>query len=155
LIQRATANKTTTNMKGLPMMRTGLAVIAVFVIWVILNFLLHGLLLTSSYAATPQLWRPMTDIKMGLTYFVTLVSAACFVLVYAQFIVDKSLKTATLYGLIVGIGAGIAMGYGSYAVMPIPYVMALAWFLGSVVNYVVGALAMGLVLRTAPSAGKA
>ena len=139
------------------MVRTGLAVVAVFVVWIGLNFLLHGVLLTASYAASAQLWRPVAEMhaKIGLVYFVTFVSAACFVFVYARLIPGKSLKTALLYGLIVGLGAGISMGYGSYAVMPIPYMLALGWFLGSLVNYAIGALVMALVLGTGSPAGKA
>jgi hypothetical protein len=32
--------------------------------------------------------------------------------------------------------------------MPIPYMLALGWFLGSVVNYAVGGLVMAAVLGT-------
>ena len=37
------------------------------------------------------------------------------------------------------------MGYGSYVVMPIPYSMALTWFLGSLVEAVVAGLIVGFV----------
>ena len=37
-----------------------LAVVAVFIAWSILDFILHGLLLRSTYEATANLWRPMT-----------------------------------------------------------------------------------------------
>jgi hypothetical protein len=39
------------------------------------------------------------------------------------------------------------MGYGTYAFMPIPYMLALVWFLGTLVEYVAGALLAGVIIR--------
>ena len=129
------------------MKRTALAVLAVFVTWSALDFVVHGLILGSTYAATPQLWRPMAEMKTGLMYVTVLITAAAFVYIYARFITDKRLNTAVLYGLIFGIGTGIGMGYGTYSVMPIPYSMAFVWFLGSVVEFTVGGLVAGLIVK--------
>lgn len=129
------------------MKRTILAVLAVFVTWSVLDFIIHGLILSSTYAATPQLWRPMDEMKMGLMYIVTFIVAASFVYIYARFVTEKNVRTAVLYGLVFGIGMGIGMGYGTYSVMPIPYVLALTWFLGSVVEYTVGGLLAGLIIK--------
>jgi len=129
------------------MMRTGLAIFAVFVAWAITGAILHGMILNASYAATPQLWRPMAEYKMTLGYVVTLIYAACFVFVYAQWITDKRMQTALLYGLVLGVARGVTMGYGSYAVMPIPYLMALCWFLGAVVDGVIGGAIVALIVR--------
>ena len=129
------------------MIRGGLAVLAVFVTWMILDAVLHGVILTSIYAQGPNLWRPMAEFKMGLNGFVVLVSAACFVFIYAQCIVEKSLKAALIYGLVLGIARGMSMGYGSYAVMPMPYLLALGWFLGSLVEYTVAGGVMSLIVK--------
>ena len=129
------------------MKRTGLAVLAVFVAWSALDFIVHGLILGATYAATPQLWRPMAEMKTGLMYITVLVAAAAFVYIYARFITDKRLNTAVLYGLIFGIGSGISMGYGTYSVMPIPYSMAFVWFLSNVVEFAVGGLVAGLIVK--------
>ena len=129
------------------MKRIVLAVLAVFVTWSVLDIVIHGLILGSAYAETPALWRPMDEMKTGLLYFTVLVAAAAFVVIYARFIADKSIKTAVLYGLVFGIGYGISMGYGSYSVMPIPYTMAFVWFLGTVVEMTAGGLVAGLIVK--------
>ncbi|MBI3992907.1 MAG: hypothetical protein HY342_06515 [Candidatus Lambdaproteobacteria bacterium] len=132
------------------MQKTIIAIVVVFVVWGVLDYVLHGLILTSSYASSSQLWRPMEEMNMVLIYIVTLVAAACFVYIYTALITDRSQKTALSYGLVFGLGAGISMGYGSYAVMPIPYVMALAWFLWSILECLVGAwIAWAIVKRGA------
>jgi hypothetical protein len=129
------------------MKRIIVAVLAVFGCWSVLDFFIHGLILGSTYAATPQLWRPMAEMKMGLMHFTVLITAAAFVYIYARFVADKGTKTATLYGLIFGIGSGISMGYGTYSVMPIPYAMAFVWFTGSVVEFTIGGLVAGLIIK--------
>jgi hypothetical protein len=89
----------------------------------------------------------MSEMKMGLMYFTVLVASAAFVYIYARFIAENGVKTAVLYGLVFGIGEGTAMGYGTYSVMPIPYVMAFVWFAGSVVEAVAAGLVAGLIIK--------
>jgi hypothetical protein len=127
--------------------KVGLASLAVWVLWEVLDFVIHGVLLQSTYAAQPELWRPMEEMKMGLLYFTVLVSAVCFVYVYAQFISPKSMNTAVKYGLIYGIGIGIGMAYGTYSVQPIPYNLALTWFLGAIVQTTLGGVLLGVLVK--------
>jgi hypothetical protein len=54
------------------MKRAVLAVIATFVAWSILDVIIHGLLIQSSYQDTAHLWRPMDEMNMPLMYGVTL-----------------------------------------------------------------------------------
>jgi hypothetical protein len=129
------------------MKRTLLAVLAVFVLWSAMDFVIHGLVLASPYAATPQLWRPMGEMKMGLMYVTVLIAAAVFVGIYAWFIADKSVKTAVRYGLVFGIGSGVSMGYGSYSVMPLPYEIAFGWFLGSLIEAIAAGWITGMIVK--------
>ena len=121
--------------------------IAVFVAWEILDFVIHGLILGSTYATLPNVFRAQADMKMGLMAVVTLIGALAFAAVYAWFVSPKSLATGVKYGLVWGFGGGVMMGYGSYAAMPIPYVMALAWFLGTWVEFTVAGLLAGLIIK--------
>jgi len=74
------------------MKRYLLAVLAVFVAWSVMDFVIHGIILASAYASSPQLWRPMAEMKMGLMYGTVLVAAAAFVGIYAWFIAERSVK---------------------------------------------------------------
>ena len=137
------------------MKRAVLAVLAVFATWSILDFILHGLILGPTYATSPELWRPVAHMKAGLLFFTVLIKAAAFVTIYARFIGEKRVGSAVLYGLVFGIGIGSGMGYGTSAVMPIPSVIAFAWFAGSVIEAVAGGLVAGLIIKTEPGhAGK-
>ena len=72
------------------MKKTIIAVLAVFISWAILDFVIHNVLLADAYAATSDLWRPMEEMKFGLMYFVSLVTATCFVIVFDKFFNEKS-----------------------------------------------------------------
>jgi hypothetical protein len=127
--------------------RVVIAVITVFVTWSVLDFVIHGLILDTAYQTTAALWRPMGEMKMGLIYITVLVSSIVFVSIYARFFAEKGISTGLIYGILFGVGAGISMGYGTYAVMPIPYKMAFVWFLGTVVEGTLGGVLVGLIVR--------
>jgi hypothetical protein len=119
------------------------SVIIVFVVWSILDFVIHQLILGASYQATASLWRPMAQMKMGLMYVVKFLVSISFVCLYAFFVGKRGIITGFLFGLIYGLGAGISMGYGTYSYMPIPYHMAFTWFLGTVVEFTLAGLIVG------------
>jgi hypothetical protein len=111
--------------------RTIWAAVAVCIAWAIMDFILHGLLLRSTYQATANLWRPMDQLNMPLMYFVTLIFTACFVFIYGFLVGRKSLATGIRFGALFGLATGISMGFGSYIYMPIPLTLAWSWFAGS------------------------
>lgn len=123
------------------------ATLAVFVAWGLLDFIIHSLILSNAYARTAILWRPMAEMKQVLMYLVTFLSALIFITIYARLISPKDLNRGLSYGLLFGLGAGISMGYGAYSVMPIPYNMALIWFLGVTVEGTVAGLIAGLMVK--------
>lgn len=135
-------------------MRVTLATVAVFVVWEILDFIIHQLILGGAYERTASMWRPEGEMKMGLMFGVTLVSAFAFTMIYDRLIRKRGMITGLSYGLWFGLATGISMGYGTYSVMPIPYAMAAAWFWGAVGQGAAGGVALGMILKppTAPDA---
>ncbi len=134
--------------------RVVLAVIAVFMAWSVLDFLIHGLMLRSTYEATASLWRPMGEMKMGLMYVVGAVGAATFIGLYTVLVEPKSIGAGLKYGLLFGIATGFPMGFGTYCVMPVPVHLAFAWFGGSLVETVVGGAIAGAIIRPSGSASE-
>jgi len=127
-----------------------LAVIAIFVAWAVLDIAIHGVILGPTYAQQPELWRPMEEMKMGLMYVVTLVSAAAFAGIYGLLVSPKSIGTGLKYGFLFGIAFGFSMGFGTYSVMPIPFHMAVVWCLGTVVELLIAGAVVGAIMKPAP-----
>tara|TARA_Y100000588_G_scaffold393563_1_gene510049 strand:- start:2501 stop:2764 length:264 start_codon:yes stop_codon:yes gene_type:complete len=59
-------------------------------------------------------------------HVVVLILSIAFVFIYKVLCGEKD----AMKGMKYGIWFGVAVGYGTYSVMPIPYSMSLTWFLG-------------------------
>lgn len=115
-----------------------LASIAVFVSWFLLDAVCHGFILASLQDSTPQVWRPRSEFKVGLIYSGVAISVVSFVLIYAKLISPKSLRRGIEYGVLYGLATGCAIGFGGYAVHPIPFALAAGWFFVAVIEALVG-----------------
>ncbi len=127
--------------------KTIIAAVAIFILWSIIDFIMHGFILGSAYVDTANLWRPMEEMNIWLIYLVTVVTAGVFTTIYSLFIQGKRVTTALQYGLLFGLGSGFSMGYGSYAAMPIPSVIANTWFFGTLIKTALGGLLLGAIVK--------
>lgn len=130
--------------------RAILAVVLVFAVWNLLDFLIHGVVLMGTYSATASLWRPMEEMVRGVMMLVVAVHAILLVLLYERFVRGRGMATALAVGGIWGLAAGVGMA-GSYAWMPIPGALAWAWLVGSTVEGLAAGAVLGLVV-TEPGA---
>ncbi len=128
--------------------QTAWAVIAVFITWSILDFLIHGVLLQQTYMDTASLWRPESEMKMGLMSLVTFIIGICFVCTYSFLVAPKSLASGIKLGVIWGVAAGASMGFGSYCYMPIPVSLAWSWFFGALIEMTVAGVIVGLLIKS-------
>lgn len=121
--------------------------VAIFVAWEILGALVHRVILGTTYASVPNIFRSPAELKMVLLAIVTPLGALAFAAVYACFVSPKSPAAGVKVGVVWGFGAGVMMGYGSFGSMPIPCVMALVWFLGTWLEFTVAGLLAGLIVK--------
>ena len=119
----------------------------VFVLLAVLGMLIHGVLLQSTYATMEGMVRPPEDMKMWIIFVVDAVVAFFFSLIFSKGYENKGIGEGVRYGFYVGMMFGISMAYGSYASMPIPYYLALQWFLYSIVEYIICGVALALVFK--------
>ena len=116
--------------------------IAVFIVWTAMDIVIHGILLTPIYQATAALWRPMAEMMQSVVLGTTLIAALFFTLIYAQGVAGGSAQKSLLFGVYFGLAVGVSMGFGTYAVQPIPLALAVSWLLGTLAEAVVGALVL-------------
>jgi uncharacterized membrane protein YagU involved in acid resistance len=89
----------------------------------------------------------MEEMSPWLIYLVTAVSSCIFTAIYAFLIHEKSRSVAVEYGALYGLGAGFAMGYGSYAAMPITAFIAHIWFLSTLIKMVLAGYIVGVIVK--------
>jgi hypothetical protein len=122
-----------------------LGAVAVFVVIAVWETIVNMLLLSSAYAATANLWRPMAEMKIWLFYVIYLFVAFFFTLIFSKGYEGKGVVEGLRYGFYVGMMMAVPMAYGTYGSMPIPYSLALQWFLYGLIKYVLCGMAVALV----------
>lgn len=128
-----------------------LASLAVFVVFFVVDGIVNNVLLADLYKQTASVWRPESEIQgnMWLMWLGTLILAPLFVLIYTRgYEASKpGLGQGVRYGLIVGVLLSVPQGLVWYAVLPIPAVLAVWWFVAGMVESIAAGAATGLIYR--------
>ncbi|HKJ82337.1 MAG TPA: hypothetical protein VJ954_09960, partial [Ignavibacteriaceae bacterium] len=103
--------------------------IVVFIVYFLLDWLVNGVLLQSSYMAeeVAKLMRPEADIQMWIIIVCDLFYAFFFTFIFSKGFENKGIMEGVRYGFYIGMLVSLPMAYGTYAVMPVPYTLALQW----------------------------
>ncbi|MCM8775822.1 MAG: hypothetical protein NC930_05680 [Candidatus Omnitrophica bacterium] len=129
--------------------RVWIASLAVFVVIFVAELVLHGIWLKELYEQTSTVWRPMSEMQgmmwiMWVSYFfVSLV----FVLIYTKGLESgkSGLGQGLRYGFLIGFFMAIPAAFISYVILPIPYVLAVGWFVGTMIEFVLAGMVAGLI----------
>lgn len=119
--------------------------VVVFVAMEILMFLIHGVILKSAYEATQSIWRPDMMSLMWIYHVLAIIGAFFFTFVFSKGYEGKGTSEGVRYGLYIGIWMSSGMAYGSYAMINIPYSLALQWFLYGVIEYIIYGILLAMV----------
>jgi len=122
-----------------------LGFIAVFVTAEIINFLVNGLLLMRDYQATQSIWRPDMMSLMWVFHVLMVVGSFFFTFIFAKGYEGKGVMEGVRYGFYIGVWLSIGMAYGTYAMIAIPYSLAIKWFLSGIVQYVIMGIVVAMV----------
>ena len=131
--------------------RVGITAVAVFAVMFVYEWLVHSVLLSNIYATTPQLWRPKTEI---CHHFHFMIAGYVFYALFFTVIFSKgfekskpSLEQGYRFGMLMGLLLGPISGFGWYAIMPISFNLAVAWFAACFIENLLLGLTAGLVYK--------
>jgi len=129
------------------------AVLAVTAVIVAIDIVLHNVILMDAYKQTLHLWRPEAEIKGLFIWAGYPVFALFFVWTFAKgYEKDKpGLGQGLRFGVLAGLLVFAAANMMCYAVMPLPVVIPVAWFLGGLVECIVGGVVAGWIYRPSGS----
>ena len=127
------------------------AVLAVTAVIVAIDMVLHNVILMDAYKQTMHLWRSEAEMK-NLFWLILAgypVFALFFVWIFAKgYEKDKpGLGQGLRFGILAGLLVFAATNMMCYAVMPLPAVIPVAWFLGGMVECVAGGIVAGLIYK--------
>ncbi len=131
-----------------------ITVVVVYVVNQVLHFLIHAMWLGETYASLSDIWRPEAEMmaKQWIMFVTAAVYCFFFVYLFAKGCEGKGLGEGVRYGVIIGLFVGVFSAYDWYVILPIPYSLALKWFLsGMVASIVMGVVAALLYKPTGHS----
>jgi Na+-driven multidrug efflux pump len=130
-----------------------LAFVVVYVAGQVMSYLIHQVWLQPTYATLASVFRSEADMMPKM--WIMLVSAAVFSFffcyVFARGYEGKGLVEGARYGAIIGLFFGVSSVYDQYVVYPIPYSLALNWFLSTFAFSVVSGILAAAVYKPARS----
>ncbi|MDA2928035.1 hypothetical protein MYX78_12545 [Acidobacteria bacterium AH-259-G07] len=122
-----------------------MASIVVYVVYQILGFLIHEVILSGLYESLANLWR--SDEKTWIIWLTGLLWAALFTFIYTKGYEGKGVMEGVRYGLWIGLFISIPMAFNLYAVLPVPASLALQWFIYGTLQIIICGTVLALVYR--------
>jgi len=119
--------------------------VAVFLTLEVLEFLIHGVILMSTYTAMQGVWRADMMAKMWVLHVVKLITAFFFVIIFSKGYENKGIMEGIRYGFYLGMIVASGFGLGTYASFPIPHGLALHWFVLTLIEYIIAGVVVALV----------
>lgn len=121
-----------------------IAFVVIYVVAQALGFLVHSIWLAPVYGSLAEVWRPEAELlsKQWIMLVTSAVFCFFFCYIFAKGYEDKGWQEGLRFGAVIGIFVGVPAAYDPYAIYPIPYSLALKWFLsGFALCLVLGVLA--------------
>jgi len=110
------------------------------------DFLYHGFLLKDIYMSTAKLWRPPSDYNMAFMMLGEFCFAAAITLLFTRNYEGNGIEGGARFGLYLGLVLG-ALQIGTYAYMPIPLTLTIAWVIGMLLLSVGAGIVLSLTYK--------
>ena len=126
--------------------------VAVFLTTQVIEGFVDLIFLGPIYISLSQIWRPIAEMKLWMLPVTGMFFSYFFVYIFSKGYERKGILEGVRYGLYVALMVALPTAYGNYALMQIPYSLALQWFTYRTIEYVIaGAILSGIfMLRIDP-----
>ncbi len=112
-----------------------IASISVFVTFLVLDFLVHGVILSGTYAILQGVWRSDMNRIMWMMYLATFVFSFVFTWLFVRGYRKGEIMEGLVFGLVMGTGMNIMAAMGQYVMYPLPGAMCVKWFIFGTIEY--------------------
>lgn len=137
--------------------RLFIAFIVVFVLLELTGYLINQVLLMSAYEGLKNVFRPFDEMmsKMWIMYVVDIVWSFFFVFIFVKGYENKGVMEGIRYGVYMGLFVSLIAAYAQYVVYPLPYSLALQWFIYGLIQQIIFGVAAALIYKPKAAAAAA
>ena len=123
--------------------------LAVFVVIVALNWLLHDVVLSELYEINKSVWRngATRDVFAPLLFIDYFVVSFVFVFLFARGYRNKGWAEGVRYGLVFGLVMATSSAIEKFVLIDVPARLALGWFMGTLFEFMILGLVTALIYR--------
>jgi len=125
--------------------RVWIGFVAVFITLQVLDGIVNFIILDPAYRSISHLLRPAGEMKFWIIPVTGLFFSFFFTYIFSKGYEGRGLLEGVRYGLYIGLMFALPMAYASYAMMPIPYSLALQWFIYSTLEYMIAGIVLALI----------
>ncbi len=140
-------------MNPMNLKRRLMAGIVLGVVFVAIEFIIHGFLLSGIYQETASVWRPAVEMKslFGLMIVGEVLFGIFFGVVFAQGYEPRrgALGQGFRYGLIMALMLAPINSLGWYVILPIPQNLCYLWFIAGVAEMLILGVTASFVYKPA------
>lgn len=126
-----------------------LAAIAVFVTFQALDFIIHGWILSSTYATLMHLWRPDMMSLMWIMYLSSFFMSFMFVYIFTKGYENRGIMEGLRFGVVIGLFMNVIGMFSQYAMYPIPFSLTIQWLLYGMAEFIIAGIVAAAVYRPA------
>lgn len=133
-----------------------ISVVSVYVVFEILNFIIHGVLLSATYMsdALAGVFRPQAEMQslMWVMWITDLVWAFFFVFFFTKGYENKGIMEGVRYGTYIGFFMNFVYAYQAYAVYPITYGLTIQWLIYGFIESIILGVFVSLIYKPSQAA---
>ena len=118
---------------------------ATFITLEILERIVNVVILGSAFESVKSMMRPDMMTKLWILDLVTLIGSFFFAFIFSKGFENKGIVEGVRYGIYIGIWLSVGKAYGTYAMVAIPYSLALQWFIYGVLEYVIAGVVLSFI----------
>ena len=131
--------------------------IVVYVVWQIVGFLVHGIMLGDTYRALWGVFRP--EMEMNSMMWMMFVSSALYLLLFCYIFTKgyeaKGIAEGLRFGLLMGLFMSIPMAIDQYVIYPLPANLSAIWLVSGVVSFMIAGAVFAAIYKPDSAAVRA
>jgi len=128
--------------------RIWIGFLAVFLATQTFEGLVNFYVLEPIYSQWIHFWRPIAEVKFWMLPFTGMFFSFFFTFIFAKGYEKRGLGEGIRYGFYVAMMVSLPHAYGTYALMQIPYTVALQWFIFGALECVGAGMILAIVFKS-------
>ena len=124
--------------------------IVVYIVWQVIGFLVHGIMLQDTYTSMWQVFRAESEMNsmMWMMYLSSALYLLLFCYIFTKGYEGKGVGEGIRYGLLMGLFMAIPMSLDQYVIYPITSNLAVIWFVGGVISFVIAGAVFAAIYKS-------